>query len=399
MLIRFDNFVSPVFVENVATLVPVLRSVFGTWRFRTVATSATAPEISVRHSGGRYLIDSPWLEETAQDATDIGAACCLSIDLTRSFVDADRTLLCLHAAAVEIDGRLIVFPTTVRSGKSTLCARLAAEGLRIFADDMLPIDRDGQGLALGIAPRLRIPLPAPVPAALRAFVVAHAGPSDRRYLYLSLPETLLARHGDKAPIGAFVFLDRQAGPGALVRTARDQSLAGLLRQNIVENRSAMDNLDRLAPLIRALPSFTLGYADLDEAVRLLLDGVAVERPADAAGERPQERHVSDAISQSRDGLRSGRRRGTAYARVAGVALREVDGAFFLAWADDTATYHLNPIAAGLWRLLAEPITVAEAAGVLRTAFPEADADAIARDTRRTFDALRRASLIRPADAE
>lgn len=397
VLIRFDNFAAPVLVENGTLLIPVLRQVFGTWRFAEVATSES-PQISVRHIGSRYLIDSPWLEETARDATEVGAACCLSIDLTRSFVDADPTLLCLHAAAVEIDGRLVVFPSTSRSGKSTLCARLAAEGFRIFADDMLPIDASGRGRSFGVALRLRIPLPDREPM-LQAFVDAHAGPRNQRYLYLSLPDALLAPHGAAAPIGAFVFLERRPGPGELTPIARDRSLAGLLQQNILESRSAADNLDRLGPLIRTLSSFTLSYSNLDEALQLLRDGVSAERPVEAAAEFSDVRHVSEATSNNRDGVRPKGRRGAAYVQVAGVTLRDVGGALFLARANDTATYHLNSVAAGLWRLLAEPITAAEAADVLRTAFPDANAETIMRDTRRTFGELQRAALIRKLDAE
>ena len=398
MLIRFANFTPPIALENAAALIPVIREVFGTWDFQAIETSATAPEISVRHSAGRYAIDSPWLEETAQDTTEVGAACCLSIDLVRSFIEADLSLLCLHCAAIEVDGRLIVFPTTVRSGKSTLCVRLAAEGLRVFADDMLPIDAEGRGLALGIAPRLRIPLFDAVKPNMRAFIDAHAGPRDRRYLYLSLPATYLAAHGETAPIGAFVFLDRQsAGAAALTRIGRDEGLAGLLRQNIAETRSAVDNLDRLIALMQQIPVFTLRYADLDEAVHALLDGVSFDCLARSSMSPPERTTMGEGGSRALAEPLARRRRGKAYIQADGVTLRDLNGALFLVSDGDTATFHLNPVAAGLWRLLEEPVTVAEAAAVLRAAFPDADSDALGRDARRTFDALRRSALIRSVD--
>ena len=64
-------------------------------------------------------------------------------------------------------------------------------------------------MALGIAPRLRLPLPAAASSAFHAFVEVHRGLSDHESLYLALPPALLAPYGTTAPIGAVVLLDRK----------------------------------------------------------------------------------------------------------------------------------------------------------------------------------------------
>lgn len=60
-----------------------------------------------------------------------------------------------------------------------------------------------------------------------------------------------------------------------------------------------------------------------------------------------------------------------YRRRPGVAWRELGADAFLARESDAAVYRANETAGALWRLLAEPHTAAEAAGVFRAAFPAA----------------------------
>ena len=71
----------------------------------------------------------------------VDAACSFIVDLIRAYIAAAPSLLCLHGAAAEFAGRLVVFPTPYRSGKSTLTAYLAAAGVRVYADDILPSRR------------------------------------------------------------------------------------------------------------------------------------------------------------------------------------------------------------------------------------------------------------------
>jgi HprK-related kinase A len=61
--------------------------------------------------------------------------------------------LILHAAVVERGGRAIILPAPPGSGKSTLCAALAARGWRLLSDELALID---------VATRRLVPLPRPI---------------------------------------------------------------------------------------------------------------------------------------------------------------------------------------------------------------------------------------------
>ena len=400
MLLKFEGVSRPVSLTNGQALLPVLQAIAGSWPYRRIGRAGADPIITVRRIADGFRIGSPWLEQIAEDDTAVGATCCMLVDLIRAYVEGDPSLLCFHCAAVEIDGRLAMFPNTVRAGKSTLVARLAAEGLRIFADDALPVGLGtrAEGIALGIAPRLRLPLPRRTSADFRAFIESHAGPSDRRYRYLSLPPTLLAGYGSTAPLGAVVLLQRKpSGRAHLAPTRRGQGLQHLIAQNFAPGGTSIAAVDRLHALVARLPCFTLSYSDVDEAAVLLRERLSDRQALSRAvptRSRAAKRPVRAIDPGDTAALPSEPPvAAECYRQAAGVHLRDVDGDLFLVRPKQDRVFHLDPIAAALWRMLALPTTMAAATGVLCEAFPSVDRRRVARDVRKVFEELHKGGLI------
>ena len=122
--------------DNCDALLPHLMTVLGTWQFRCDAEPARLTEtIAVNRDPHGYRISSRWLDPPLVERSEAGAIFSLTAELARAFVDEKPERLCLHCAAVEVDGRLIIFPNTQEAGKSTLAIKLASGGFRIFADD------------------------------------------------------------------------------------------------------------------------------------------------------------------------------------------------------------------------------------------------------------------------
>ncbi len=69
------------------------------------------------------------------------------------------------------------------------------------------------------------------------------------------------------------------------------------------------------------------------------------------------------------------------------AYREVDADIFLVHADGITLYNLNPTAAALWRLMAQPMSGAEMAEIMQAAFPDTPAGQIKADIRRIVSEL------------
>jgi hypothetical protein len=294
--------------------------------------------------------------------------------------------LCLHGAGVEVGGRIVVMPNYYRAGKSTMTVCLAAAGGRVFSDDILPIVNDDRCMALGVSPRLRLPLPSAAGQRTVAFAEANAGAANKQYLYVELDEDRQAPFGATAPFGGFVLLNRREdGPARLEPVGAGEVLKQLVLRNFVRQMSADESLKRLHGMVAAAHCFRLTYSNGDEAADLLMahyaDAEAPTGPSTAA-----DTVVVEAAASAGEHPR----------RTAGIGERFVDGDLFLIGETGESIYHLNPIGAGLWRLMDGNCSMDEAMAVLREAFPDVDSARIEKDvTALIRDLLARGLLEKP----
>lgn len=372
-------------------LLRVLPSIFRGWSIERCAPGASPdPVLTVTREARSYRLDAPWLPAPLRRGQAADALCGFIAELIRALVAADAELLCLHGATVEVDGRLVVFPNRYRAGKSTLSACLAAAGYRVFGDDVLPIrgERD-RAFAAGIAPRLRLPLPADLGADVRDLVDRHSGPKSERYLYLDLPEDRLAPFGAEAEIGAFVLIERDpdAEPG-LAPVAKSEVLRQVIWQNFARDGDASRILDRLSRIVDRAAGFRLRYRSAAEAVALLTGAFAGAAPSGAGPGPARPQGVATAgISDTHAATAPGYRRNPWINEV------EVDGERFLADSRCGTIHHLNPLASALWRLLQEWATREEIVELLRAAFPETSLETIESDVSALLDQFRLSGLV------
>jgi hypothetical protein len=111
---------------------------------------------------------------------------------------------CLHAGAVEVDGRVTAVAAPSGGGKSTLVAALVAAGARFFSDDVLALEGEGGAvLAHPGAPFGRLSRRDRGLAGALGTVRAELG--DELWIEVDDPADTTA------PLGAVIILDR--GPG------------------------------------------------------------------------------------------------------------------------------------------------------------------------------------------
>jgi len=84
---------------------------------------------------------------------------------------------------------------------------------------------------------------------------------------------------------------------------------------------------------------------------------------------------------------------TTYRRRPGVSETAVDADLYLVAPGSADIFHLDSLAAGLWRLLQAPATDVALAAVMAEAFPAADPAAVADDVARALAVLRDQGLI------
>jgi hypothetical protein len=392
MLIAFEGTTAAIDIPDCPHFRAALDAATSGWSNVPVSDAAQMVASVEKLGDDLYRITGP--DGAEADVPAASAACGVMVDVVEWMIDERPAELFLHCGAVEFNGRLVIFPSRSRAGKSTLVTRLAAGGHRIFGDDILRLDADDQtGIAIGIPPRVRLPLPVRASAGFRSFVEGATTAADDRYAFVEPP--VLAPRGTGAPLGAIVLLDRrESGPAALGRPLAGDILRTLVSQNFALGETASRLLLRLHRMMQALPGFVLRYSDLEDAVALL-EKTFAKWPVDTrpASVFALENDAVENFAGERDTVpfdASGHHR-----QAAGIELRQVDDEIFLAEPETAAIHFLNPSGAALWNLLAEPVSAGEAASLLIEAFPEADAAMVAADVEALFSSLAAAGFIEP----
>lgn len=390
-LLAAPGLARPILVSDAEEVAGNLAAITRGWAWERRRAGPDAAEIAairVGRSGEGYVVDSHWLDAPMLGLSAVGAACSIACDLGLAHLDGAADRLGLHAGAVEIGGRLVVLAGPRRAGKSTLVTRLGAEGLRVYADDILPLGPDGTcGVALGVAPRLRLPLPRGASPAFSAHVAANVVALDDQYGYVMPPD--LAPRGAASPIGVILLLDRRPRLRARLEAAtRADALRLLILRNLVPDRDPAPLLARLEALVAGAEVFWLRHSDLEQAAALVRDTFAPGAPRPRLGPARRSRPAVPVRS-----LQSAQHSGSRFRCRPGITARAIEGEAFLCDPDERAILHLNPLGAAVWSLLGEGVSAAEAAAALSDAYPDVAPARIGRDVAALFADLQAAGLI------
>ena len=177
-----------------------------------------------------------------------------------------------HAAALQAPAGLVLLFADTTGGKSTLALTLVAAGWRLFGDDRLALRREegrSIGIALGLAPKVRLPLPASA-AALAEFARPRTRRSWPSRAYLSLAPEEQAEAGCAVPVAACLLLDRSGGEAKL-EPAPPARLVHALAESAAAPWLGPIELLTAAAAHAPLPVWRLGYGEAPDAARLLLE--------------------------------------------------------------------------------------------------------------------------------
>lgn len=389
LLIRFDGMAGEVCVPNEQALLKSIEQIAPTWKYSCTPIQGEACGLqnnwiakvsnNTQHPG-TFNIESIYLDEPLLGLPTASALCALMADLLEAHIGESQNPIALHAGAVAMGNRLIAITGPRRAGKSTLIARLCAEpDLQIFCDDVLPISPLGEGIALGVAPRLRLPLPAKASKHFTQFANQHVGPNDSRYGYLCTGN--LAGNGTQLPLDAIVVLDRQTDTAACLHTMNeDDALFYALEQNMGNFESPAKALEATQALLGKLTCVRLVYSNLEEAVQLLRkafdgeEGINPDLPVKPAQDwmppTPQAHRLMDPDQ--------------VFKRAPTAALRRVGQSAFLWQAGEHTIWRLNRVGQAVWALLEIPGNARELAHSLAEVFVQTKLRDIEMDVRRVL---------------
>ena len=370
--IKFQNIDGVVKCADCDDLMAALQQIFLKWPFersRSNPDIECVAEISLRDS--KYSLWSIWNEDRRRFPDPIDAVCGLVAALAVGLTENSARLLNLHAAAVEFKDHVILMPATRRAGKSSLTVAMAARGGQVLSDDFLPMDVNSCGTVLirasGVAPRLRLPIPAEWKAPLRRFVTDLAGLESGQYRYLINDQTL-AEHGRSAVPTVVVMPCRDGtSPPQLRPASSSEALKAMIHQNFGRGPTAGRTLAMLHRLVSSIPCFHLHYRAADDAAEYLAAEGAVQLNSTNTTEADANL-AARAAKQQRVQAKSQR----ACTVAKDVIEYDLDGERFVANPVSEQIILLNPTSNSVWQLLAEGCDGVEIVELMCSAFPQVE---------------------------
>src|SRR5210317_1224557 len=272
--LQFEGIDQPVVFLDCDELYPLLKSIFRDSSIVPVhRASEPTTQITIRKTESGYERSSLWLEEPVVHRDPVDAVCDLTVDLIHAFVTDHQGYLCLHSAAALFNQGLFLFPSTYRSGKSTLSLHLAFNGVPLFTDDALPVASDSNvGMATALYPRLRLPLPESVTDGFRNYIRQRVALRNDRYCYVSLDRNEQLRLGTTAPIEGIVLLDLNPDSEDMVleQSGRKEVIKEIILRNFARQNKALDIVERIYEIVGNADCYKLTYANSDLAAKLLI---------------------------------------------------------------------------------------------------------------------------------
>lgn len=363
--------------------------IFSQWPYDLTATTeknlcATIEQLP----DGRFRLSSPHLDKAQTHNDVLNVLCALVAELAWQRLREDPSLLCIHGAAAEFSGRLVIFPATRRAGKSTLSVAMAAAGIRMFTDDFLPVSvgEDGiiRGISSGVSPRLRLPFPPQIGENANRYMENRLRFSNKQYSYVKPLKPEQASFGEALPIGSVVILERSEGAKAsLTEYSTADTLKMLIYQNFSRAGNAADILAMLDFVARNLPCYRLIYDHAEDAIALLTAHYSAwETPVPAF--HPRAKLGNEAANGPVAFTRYTNTKTGRFEQADGVEVVAVEGQRFLTGRNGQSIHYLNEGAALIWQILSEPASLDEAVDILCAAFPEQERETVYKDVARCF---------------
>lgn len=385
--IKFSGLTKPVVLVGCGQLIESLPRVFPDWPFREIPNCGNRPILSLGRDRSGFRLDGFWLRDPIIRHDEVDALNALVVEVMRAYVRQDDRLFCLRGASALFGDELIVFPRQYQSGRRVVAACLAAAGIPLFGDDLLPMNRiDGKAMAPGLAPHLGLPLPYDPGAGLREFIDRHGWLRGKNRLYLDLDEQTLARRGLKAAVGGFVLLERKPGSEPRLEPAAETEV---LNQVISQDFSGETESPRiwqiLSDLVARTQRYRLRYDHPEEAAGLLIARFGPPVIYDRANFRPTASLVAASQPMS---LLPGY-----YLRKPEISVIDVNGQLFLADRNGAAVRRLDQVSNAIWSLLEEPKSIEEISDLLVTAFPDLCFSEVESDVRGLISDLLASDLL------
>lgn len=268
--IEFRGFARPIVIRIDAALVGELHFLISEWPWRPVRSArrwhvrmaAASPGYVVTERRGRAVVETFYPTAPHAMGALLGALIAAALRQTRDTIS-------LHAGAASFPRGAVVVIGPSLAGKSSVALHMAANGGCLLGDDSVAV-ADDRALSFGLAPKLRLPLPADAGRLFSRFAGARIRRTQSGIAHLRLRRGETARFGQGAPLRGFVILKRtEKGACRLLPADRSAVMRVLVTHAFAPQLGAAALVARLAVLASRAPAYTLEFSRSREAARVL----------------------------------------------------------------------------------------------------------------------------------
>lgn len=268
--IEFRGFVRPIVVRMDAALVDELSVLIAEWPWRRVKPArrwhvrivAAAPGYCVTERRGREVLETFYPTAPHAMGAFTGALIAAALRQTQDTISLHAGAACFSRGAVVVIGPSM-------AGKSSVALHMAAHGGRLLGDDSIAI-ADGRALSFGLAPKLRLPMPADAGRLFTRFASARLRRAQSGIAHLRLRREEAARFGQGAPLRGIVILKREEeGTHRLLPIDRSAAMRALVTHGFAPQLGAAALVARLGAVANRTPAYTLAFSRSREAARTL----------------------------------------------------------------------------------------------------------------------------------
>lgn len=178
-------------------------------------------------------------------------------------------LICLHAAAVEYNGAVFVFPATAESGKTTLTAALLHAGFKLFSDENCSMDEQGMVQPLPFCMNIK-------EGSWNILANRYPGLAQQPYHHRFDGQKIkflnpLNLHEGRKKATHLIFPKYKPGSAVHMRPlSAVEALAKIKEASYqVQNDLGLEKFEAIVQNLLMLPKFLLEFSDLNEAVQTL----------------------------------------------------------------------------------------------------------------------------------
>lgn len=246
-------------------------------------------EYFIRYFNGlTFCIDSAVsrLQVCSAQQTNQADTCSFLLGPVMGIVLRMKGIVCLHASAVEIQGKAVAFTGPMGAGKSTAAAIFAQRGHPVLADDIVALERSEAPFAVRPAyPYLNL-LPDSLALVFGAGAGAKSADPEGEKVQVVLDGKSLRFHDRPLPMGAIYILEEgneQSLP-AITSIRPQEAIIALASQTyankMLDRPMRAHEFQVLGELTKAVPVRRLVVPSRDSKIRDLYD--ALSRDAAAA---------------------------------------------------------------------------------------------------------------------